>query len=74
MIKLEQTRHLLWQNAIASSPVMAGDVTLAEAFNWTSSILPPPLLSALKEGLPGVIDETQEQDAAELIATIALRF
>ena len=74
MLKLERIRHYLWRNAIAPSPVMAGVVTLADAFNWTSSVLPQPLLSALKEGLPGAIDETRAQDAAELIAAIALRF
>ena len=73
MIKLERMSHQLWRNRYAPSPVMVGDVTLADASNWTISCLSPSLLSALKKGLPNNIGLDSQHNAADLVAAIALR-
>lgn len=73
MIKLDRAQYHYWRNAFAPIPVMVADVTLSSAIDWTISRLSAPLLSTLRERLPGAIDETKAQDAAELIAAIAQR-
>lgn len=71
LISLKGKRHFLWRNIHAPVPVLAGSLSLGDAFEWTTARLSPSHRASFDRRLPGAIDDRVAVDAAEFVARIA---